>query len=1047
MATVLHAGAQEMTPGERRALAVLEQLPTSWIVIANKILPLSHADSREIDFILIGPHRVFVLDEKSYRGKITGTEEVWTLDDGDTQRSPFNKMDIVAKKVAGILEKVPGFPRRTQTVTPVVAGVILSTDTAQAQISDLRATRCLMHLSNALAKLAWLDDEGKAAGFDLGSIRQPLQTALYNDNSARRPKRPRAIGLYRIEDTIEERGGCRIFRAEHEDGTRRTLYVYENEPAGPGRLDATVDHHLSALHMLQASGIVPAVGEAFLSGDGEYRVVPVALPRGTAIGAVFRPASEDAAIREIEIAAAAFAALSAVHDKQIVHRAIAPDAVYVRDDNPPAPNAREVSPPGIMLDRFVAAHLDQNETIAHRLDAESAFDDPYAAPEIVRMQSYAFANPTSDVYSLALVTLERLTNLNVRELRLALEAGRMPDRMTLWPYLPEQAVTQLRSAYDAALTLGPYTNQPRATASEMATKLGGIARELRQSAVWQPGPVPGTPYDIRSLLGQGASARTYLVNDQELGMLFAAKQYFGPAAFRDEAIREFHVLWPHRHPNLPAIYKVEPDSPNFQVVLEWIDGESLRQRLPQIRHDPGAWSNLLRDLLGAVGHLEQYGILHGDIKPENVMIRQADGQAFLIDYGVSSRSRHPGPIAGSPRYWPPEWRSGATRPAASDRYAVAVTLFEALTGVLPFKTEGADFSTDPLAEPPADLPPTLHAAARVLLRAVATDPTERFASIADLQTALERALTGEDPIDRQRPSPDELARMNEWIGQVRRLFRNSRHGNADNRGLDSDFARRTYVPTALDTRLWPAVLERKPAVVFLSGNPGDGKTAFLERARELLREAGGTITDTSDPSGWEATLDGHTYRACFDASESAGDMSADQQLANRLRGHEGDTPEPRVTVLVAINDGRLAEVRERFAVAFPWLIEQTGRASDHESGAETVSEPVWIIDLKQRSYVSLIPDEGRPSVMREMLAAMVKAAQWGGDDLPLDGLPVARNAAALRWSGPDSPAERLEYLLTLAHLRGDRHITVRDLRSALALLITADLETSDGAVP
>jgi serine/threonine protein kinase len=1046
MAKVFHAGTREMTPGEQRALAVLEQLSDAWTIIATKILPLGHADSREIDFILIGPHRLYVFDEKSYHGTITGTDEVWTLNSGWSERSPFNKIDMVAKQLASFVkDKVPAFPPRTVTVNSVVAGIILSNDTAQAQINDPRATRCLMHLTNALAKLDWLDREGADAGFDLGPIHHQIQIAIYNDNRARRPKRPRMIDLYRIEATLEERRACRIFRAVHENGSERTLYVYENSPTGQSVPEATIDHHLNALRRLQASGIVPAVSDSFLWMDeAEYRVVPVARPDGAAIGNLPRPASEAAAIREVEIAAAAFAALDTVHENGIIHRAIAPDALFMRDDTPPTPGAREASLPRVMFDGFVAAHVDQTVTIAPQLDAQAAFDDPYAAPEIVRLQSYAYADRTSDVYSLALVTLERLSNLDVQLLIAGLASEPVtPALAEPWPYLPAETVIQLRAAFASALTTGPYGDQPRATAGEMAAMLAGIARELRQRTPWQKGPVPGTPYEIHMLLGQGASARTYLVYDHEREMLFAAKQYFGPAAIRDEAVREFQVLWPHRHPNLPGVYSLDRHSPHFQIMLEWIAGESLRQRVPHLVHDRATWANLMHDLLGAVEHLEQHGILHGDIKPENVMMREADGRAFLIDYGVSSSADQPGPIAGSPRYWPPEWRLGETRPKDSDRYAVAVTLFEALTGVLPFKTVGADFSSDPLTELPAKLPPDLQAVAHVLLRAIAIDPAARFGSITSLRAALDQALAGEPP-NGDGPSID-LTQMNTWIGNVRRLFRNSRHGNADNRGLDTPFARETYVPTALDTKLWPAILAQKPAAVFLSGNPGDGKTAFLEQARTLLREDGATVTDETDPSGWEATLAGHAFRACFDASESAAGRSADAQLGHRLRGLEGERPDAAVTVLVAINDGRLAEVRERFAAEFPWLIEQIAHAVAHGSSVETINDPVWVVDLKQRSYVRLVPDEANPSVMRQMLAAMVEPARSAIDESALAGLPVAQNAAALQQTGPGVPADRLEFLLTLAHLRGDRHITVRDLRSALALLITADLATADGA--
>ncbi|MDQ3655008.1 MAG: NERD domain-containing protein [Chloroflexota bacterium] len=88
-------------------------MPNTWTVIANKILAINATNSFEIDFIVIGPHRITILDEKSYRGRITGTDEIWTRSGGDSIPSPFGKIDMIARKLAGFLDrKVTGFPRQ-----------------------------------------------------------------------------------------------------------------------------------------------------------------------------------------------------------------------------------------------------------------------------------------------------------------------------------------------------------------------------------------------------------------------------------------------------------------------------------------------------------------------------------------------------------------------------------------------------------------------------------------------------------------------------------------------------------------------------------------------------------------------------------------------------------------------------------------------------------------------------------------------------------------------------------------------------------------------
>src|SRR5207237_7795899 len=99
------------------------------------------------------------------------------------------------------------------------------------------------------------------------------------------------------------------------------------------------------------------------------------------------------------------------------------------------------------------------------------------------------------------------------------------------------------------------------------------------------------------------------------------------------------------------------------------------------------------------------------------------------------------------------------------------------------------------------------------------------------------------------------------------------------------FVRETYVPTALDEYLLPAIFELKPKAVFLCGNPGDGKTAFLEKVQQCLQEQQAKILQ-KDESDWELEWDGHFYLICYDASSSHQGLSAVRQLPERFPAWE-----------------------------------------------------------------------------------------------------------------------------------------------------------------
>ena len=109
--------------------------------------------------------------------------------------------------------------------------------------------------------------------------------------------------------------------------------------------------------------------------------------------------------------------------------------------------------------------------------------------------------------------------------------------------------------------------------------------------------------------------------------------------------------------------------------------------------------------------------------------------------------------------------------------------------------------------------------------------------------------------------------INPWVNNLLGVYQFSKIGNSDNRGLDTDFAKETYIPTKLDTELLPDIIQSKYKVVFLTGNAGDGKTAFLEKVFIALLENGGEEVEKTS-AGWIVKYNNRVFKACYDASES-----------------------------------------------------------------------------------------------------------------------------------------------------------------------------------
>ena len=229
-------------------------------------------------------------------------------------------------------------------------------------------------------------------------------------------------------------------------------------------------------------------------------------------------------------------------------------------------------------------------------------------------------------------------------------------------------------------------------------------------------------------LGAGGMGVVYAVHDGLRNEAVALKtlRRADPAEI-SRLKREFRSLADLAHPNVVCLHElvVEPDTCFF--TMELVDGvqrAGLRphtgcgrgacQRCRGQRADAGLVRSVLRQLVAGVSELHGKGKLHRDIKPSNIMVRP-DGRVVILDFGLMSDAR-PGEaaaddrMAGTPAYLAPEHHAGADPSEASDWYAVGVTLYEALTGRLPFDGSWQELSwrkshSDPL--PPSSLQPQI----------------------------------------------------------------------------------------------------------------------------------------------------------------------------------------------------------------------------------------------------------------------------------------------------------------------------------------------------
>ncbi len=288
--------------------------------------------------------------------------------------------------------------------------------------------------------------------------------------------------------------------------------------------------------------------------------------------------------------------------------------------------------------------------------------------------------------------------------------------------------------------------------------------------------VPGSigPYTIQRELGRGGMGVVYLATDTRLDRSVAIKALPEHLALDPDRLtrfqREARVLASLNHPNLAGIYGVEEQGGAKYLVLEFVDGETLEERLDRGPLPFDEAVELAVQIAAGIEAAHEAGVIHRDLKPANIKITP-DGVAKVLDFGLAradggeSSSTRPdaetvttppprrptmeGAILGTAAYMSPEQARGRRVDKRSDIWSFGVVLYEMLAGSSPFRGETAGDSIGAVLHKQFDfdeLPPaTPRGIRRVLARCLQRDRNLRFRDIGDVR--IELMAMGEDPTD------------------------------------------------------------------------------------------------------------------------------------------------------------------------------------------------------------------------------------------------------------------------------------------------------------
>jgi len=1009
----------------------------TWILLSNLVFSVTHQlQSDEIDLIVIGPPGVRVIEIKH-----------WAAQWFDTNK---NRVESEAERLTNKARKIGTTLRRVQPQLPYVAGAILLTQEPSKikRFAGQQFRGVGIHTLNGWKEVLGLGERPVLSPLQVQQLARELQpqSGVAIDGSLRR-----LAGYVNLElQSAKDERFHRVYKGSHPARRDRVvLHLYDLSASDDKNPEVRAKREFETLHRLQLCSWAPRILDSYQTApgyEGELFFFTVVDPAA--------PPMEDRAsdatwkLRDrLAFARNAVGALLELHatgsaNEPIIHRNLTLRTILVKHDNTP------------ILTGFERTRIPSEISVASSTLPAGEYL-AMVAPE-VRMQGWAVADQRSDVYSLCscLSYLFQDQDDGLSQNAVQLFTRGLTEKPNLRITLPD-----LETALSTLL--GESAPLPTPPPARFWTEDQVIRFHERD-------------YRIISRLGSGGVGTTFKVIEtdrrtkEELGTYVAKVVHDGESGRR--FLKAYSLVRSHlRHTALSTIFEVakEWDENGFVALMTWISGAPLAEFagvFPLLAEEQQELSSealalrWIRSICEGLDILHRNGLIHGDVSPRNLIVSGSD--LVLTDYDFVGKISEPIVAPGTVLYCSASY--GERRPASpsDDIYALAATFFHIIFEKEPFRYggeidkkrglnwEGIDGDEYPILK-------------KFLGQATDPDPERRYASVsAALNDLIWEDVIVSNKTEQLSEPPESLTvgqlelseQRVEWLLSLLHSFPGSRWGNRETRGLDTEFATQTYVPTVLEETLLQDIRERNVQLVILCGNAGDGKTALLQHLAAQL----GLGEHPSSKRILEGQVpNGPLVRMNLDGSAAWRGRSADEILDEFMEPFQDGPPTEDIVHLLAINDGRLLE----------WIVGVEKRR-DHQSTALTTAlypllqqeaigqqSHIRFINLNQRSLVGGIrPDKSGidTSFLERLIDHM-----YGGEQAPAIWSSCLSCSAqdrcevfqATRLFGPDtlpSLAEphirsharsRLFEALQAVHLRGETHITMRELRATLVYIL------------
>lgn len=1041
--------------GEKRLFDFLSvRLPDDYIVIPNLNLAVTGPNRVmkywEYDCLVVAPHAVYHIENKDWAGNLEGDDFAW-FRSGQEVANPHKTAGLKSRILGTtVLNRHPDW-----RIGQVITAVTLS-HPQQSKFGLDPQCQCYEQTFTLGPDLIEFLTSPERVGRQENKISQwqeSLANMLVGESAERIRRRRTQIFDFKIIETLQETEEFTEFlcvpnliRSGQYKIREFPLDVAGKSPAELQKLQVSVQNARMAQMKIGDSPYIVKT-DCRLNEEGTYYYEINRYQEESSLHAKLRQKTFKQTDK-VNIILDVARALKAAHAKDVYHRDVRPENIFIYDGGK------------AMLSNFRMSwfmeHSDMNFTVYGNVDNSS----PFTPPEFLEGD----VTTGSDIYSLGVIFYE----LMVGELPFdsvltfmtamggVLPESKLPTKVNadLPEWMDEVArKTIVADQYERWQTADELIDfvttaldEERKTQHSGNTE-GDTSHQHGEEKIYylkdmKPGVSVTSSMTLHDMLGQGGFGRVFKVWHNMYNKYMAIKIFERDASV-ENAISELKALEKLKHRNIVEfIYADRSNQGLYYTLMELLEGENLQgyTRINSQRLPVDEVYKMADQILDALIFMQKQEppVFHRDLKPSNIMWH--DRKTYkLIDFNISSTTEDKS-FAGTFPYMAPDLVLTGNKidwDKSADTFALGITLYELLAHAYPWP---GSKNLPNINIQPTDIrkynDKLSDALAEFVMKAIITNRSQRFRTALEMKRAL-NAIGENGLLKDTKMVTVEGGGTDDPVEYLNSLYSQSHHGNGGTRAGNKKtaFDELTYTETKLDKKLIADIEALKYKLIIITGNAGDGKTAFIHRI-----ESRGTNKITFDTNnGSEFWLSGVRFESNYDGSQDEGAKGNDKVLEEFLSSFANKTDYTNVNEgrVIAINEGRLVDflsTRPEFRA-----LQDNIEEYFHNQGHTELLPGLMIINLNLRSVTA--SDGKTPSLLAQQVKKLTRPDMW----TKCEGCPIA-DRCFIKYnvdtfqdsSAGDEVIRRLEWLVRTIVYKRELHITMRDLRSMIAWMLTRD---------